>query len=1247
MNQYPAKPMMDRMAQHGRYGDSMLVHMNPVEVAGIAAMSPTGRLTTNPVTGQPEAFLPLLFGGLGGLLKLSPLMTGALTGIGTAAVTGDLKRGLISGLTAGFGAELGGGISDLFGADTVADAATTVADVADTAVAGLDTGTAIADLSAVDPGLLDPAGIGADLAATQDAVAGLGQAPFVGAPDPTIASQLDQSIAAVDALPAPITTGVPDYVAQSPLEKLDTGVGNFMDKIGTQGQLVGGLMGQSVLEEMDMMDRLRDQRRQFEQDAYDDEMMAFNDLQAGYAAAQPNLGMGVSPYRSMMSSRLPGPYMPELGAASGGQMPAVGMFYGGTYNQLMEEFVRLQQLGQLPSGVTNFQQYLQYLSDQGSGDGDDGDDGDPEEPQNEFTEEFYPDLDPDTFDDTGETKRALNEARRGGPLGRYRQGLLERYYNRREQLRQQYLSDTGQDQAEDSRLAEAARSSGRFGYVGDFGAIDPVAVQAGLRGDYKISAPLDYMAGFEPEFQYFQDNRDAPFIPTRAFRPTREGITSEGVYFDPIIDRENYLSNIREYYRTLASYGMGGGPSDGGDDAGGGDDGDDGGTDNNGGNNGDNNNNDDDNNDPGPDPTGGDNGGDDGGDDDSNTGDNNGDDTVADPDPTGGNNGGNNGGSDGGNNNNGGGIPPGYGEGFRKPARLKEDDPFIHSRRGEMWGHAVGEREEMDLDYFLENILPKAGGKYGLGMHYDEERGKLWSNIDEETMLRYRGTLPSSGQPPTNFTGLDGVNPDYLTDLDVVNRYAQGHGDNNAGADHVRIGDGYTGSHYYIVGDKVYKYDYKETNTNMPTFPLDQSTELSEPVYGDPYANDLSMEGVVSAVNGQPVQKVPGEGNLPGDIPPNWDELYAEEQSADAGLPEDPPETEPVPEDPGDDPVTDPGGDPDGGEPDGLDMDTAIAEKREDKPDTGGAQAVSQPPPPMMSQPAPSMDLPPPPPEIPDLSGLGIDMSGIPTMAPGVTQPPSTPQQPPLAPEAPPMMGGTPDMSGLGGMFSGFDPAAIAAAQAEEEERKRREEAQMMAAQQAMASGMPGAFSSPAMTVPPRGRGGRRGERRMMEGGTTMLQSSLGPLNTPSGGIADVETAFTAIPSGNEVNALADALLKGAKNADTIIQAFLDKYGTATFSRVRDKILEMVVPNSQKEGMIRGNGGGMDDKISGMIGSSQPVAVSPGEFIVPADVVSDLGDGSSDAGADELYAMMERVRKARGGNGDQPPAISARRNMPA
>ena len=169
MNQYPAKPMMDQMAQYGRYGDSMLVHMNPVEVAGIASLSPTGSLTINPVTGQPEAFLPILFGALGGALKLGTLGTAALTGIGTAAATGDLRRGLLSAVTAGVGAKLFEGIGGLFdSAPEIVDAGIAGADTAsaatvgaETAVSGLNlpdatSGLQIGDLSNVDPSLLDP-----------------------------------------------------------------------------------------------------------------------------------------------------------------------------------------------------------------------------------------------------------------------------------------------------------------------------------------------------------------------------------------------------------------------------------------------------------------------------------------------------------------------------------------------------------------------------------------------------------------------------------------------------------------------------------------------------------------------------------------------------------------------------------------------------------------------------------------------------------------------------------------------------------------------------------------------------------------------------------------------------------------------------------------------------------------------------------------------------------------------------------
>lgn len=63
-----------------------------------------------------------------------------------------------------------------------------------------------------------------------------------------------------------------------------------------------------------------------------------------------------------------------------------------------------------------------------------------------------------------------------------------------------------------------------------------------------------------------------------------------------------------------------------------------------------------------------------------------------------------------------------------------------------------------------------------------------------------------------------------------------------------------------------------------------------------------------------------------------------------------------------------------------------------------------------------------------------------------------------------------------------------------------------------------------------------------------------------------------------------------------------------------------------KGGMIRGPGGGVDDLISGSIDNRQKVLLSDGEFVVPARVVSALGDGSSEAGAKVLHGMLERVK---------------------
>lgn len=82
-------------------------------------------------------------------------------------------------------------------------------------------------------------------------------------------------------------------------------------------------------------------------------------------------------------------------------------------------------------------------------------------------------------------------------------------------------------------------------------------------------------------------------------------------------------------------------------------------------------------------------------------------------------------------------------------------------------------------------------------------------------------------------------------------------------------------------------------------------------------------------------------------------------------------------------------------------------------------------------------------------------------------------------------------------------------------------------------------------------------------------------------------------------------------------------------------------------GLTAGPGDGMSDDIPAVIAGEQPAALSPGEFVVPADVVSDMGNGSSRAGARQLYAMMDRVRKARGGSVEQPKAINTRKMMPA
>ena len=83
------------------------------------------------------------------------------------------------------------------------------------------------------------------------------------------------------------------------------------------------------------------------------------------------------------------------------------------------------------------------------------------------------------------------------------------------------------------------------------------------------------------------------------------------------------------------------------------------------------------------------------------------------------------------------------------------------------------------------------------------------------------------------------------------------------------------------------------------------------------------------------------------------------------------------------------------------------------------------------------------------------------------------------------------------------------------------------------------------------------------------------------------------------------------------------------------------------QGYLNGDGDGMSDSIPATIEGKQPARLADGEFVIPADVVSHIGNGSSKAGSKRLYAMLDRVRKARVGTTKQGKQIKPEKYMPA
>jgi hypothetical protein len=135
---------------------------------------------------------------------------------------------------------------------------------------------------------------------------------------------------------------------------------------------------------------------------------------------------------------------------------------------------------------------------------------------------------------------------------------------------------------------------------------------------------------------------------------------------------------------------------------------------------------------------------------------------------------------------------------------------------------------------------------------------------------------------------------------------------------------------------------------------------------------------------------------------------------------------------------------------------------------------------------------------------------------------------------------------------------------------------------------------------------------------------------------ANTRLKKTAKRANYDVAALPTGIQAGALNLPTrqaagggIMQASLGGYAAGGNPR-----------------LLSGPGDGMSDNIPATISGRQPARLADGEFVVPADVVSHLGNGSTNAGAKKLHGMMDKVRMDRTGKKKQAPAVKARKYMP-
>jgi hypothetical protein len=155
---------------------------------------------------------------------------------------------------------------------------------------------------------------------------------------------------------------------------------------------------------------------------------------------------------------------------------------------------------------------------------------------------------------------------------------------------------------------------------------------------------------------------------------------------------------------------------------------------------------------------------------------------------------------------------------------------------------------------------------------------------------------------------------------------------------------------------------------------------------------------------------------------------------------------------------------------------------------------------------------------------------------------------------------------------------------------------------------------------------------------------NVGANNDTSRGLLSLPSNLSSMTAADKAKFYKESINKGYSDAE--IRQAAGTQTDADWKGLQDLASKLTFAKGGKARYLRGETDGMADQIPSSIGGREPAALSHGEFVIPADVVSHLGNGNSDAGAKKLYQMMDKLRMARTGTKKQGKKINPDKFMP-